>query len=138
MLKVTGPEATHTRKDDQICAILKAGIDGAVYRVQYIWSANSTKENWEFSLIDAKNALDEMNQIGMLWTVCYLRLYGARFVFNFCNHHYSPVLRIGDGTATILHSREDVTQAEPLDMVAYSIVVLPLNKCLKLACSDVT
>ena len=51
MLKVTGPEATHACKDEQICVGLKAGIYGVVHRVQHIWGANYTKKNWGFLLI---------------------------------------------------------------------------------------
>ena len=36
LLKVTGPEATMSCQDYQMCAELKAAIDGAVYGVQYI------------------------------------------------------------------------------------------------------
>ena len=36
VLKVTGPEATHTCKYDQLVVGLKAGIDRAVHRVKYI------------------------------------------------------------------------------------------------------
>ena len=36
VLKVTGPEATHTYKDKQIYAGVKAGINGSVHRVQYV------------------------------------------------------------------------------------------------------
>ena len=51
VLKVTGPEDTHTCKDDQLCAVLKVGINGTVHGVQSIWDANSTKENWGFYLL---------------------------------------------------------------------------------------
>ena len=49
------------RKDDHLCAGLKSGIDGAVYRVKYIWEANPTKENWGSLLFDAKNAFNNIN-----------------------------------------------------------------------------
>ena len=44
VLKVTGYEATHTCRDDQLCTGSKAGIDGAVHGVIYIWEDNSTDE----------------------------------------------------------------------------------------------
>ena len=77
VLEVTGPESTHACKDNQICRVLKDGIYGALQGVQYIWDATSTKGNWEFLLIDAKNAFNEINQIGILWTVCHLWSFGA-------------------------------------------------------------
>ena len=67
VLKVKVPEANHTYKDGQLCAVLKAVMDGAVHGVQYIWYTNSTDKNWGFLLINANNAVDEINRIGMLW-----------------------------------------------------------------------
>ena len=51
LLKVKVSEATNAWKDDQICVVLKVGIDGDVHGVQSIWEANSTEENWEFYLL---------------------------------------------------------------------------------------
>ena len=42
LLKVTVPKATMTFQDYQLCARLKAEIDGAVNIVQAIWDGNST------------------------------------------------------------------------------------------------
>ena len=42
VLKVMGYESTHSCRDDQIYAGLKAGIDGAVHGVHYILKTNST------------------------------------------------------------------------------------------------
>ena len=53
-------------------------------------------------------------------------------------HHSSIVLRKGDGTANIIHSREGGIQIDPLDMVAYRIGILPLTKRLKLTYPGVT
>ena len=53
-------------QDDQLCAGLKVGIYGTVYRVQAIWDKNLTTEDWGFLLVDANNAFNEINQIGML------------------------------------------------------------------------
>ena len=55
MLKVTVPKITNTCQDDHICAGLKAVIDSAVHRVQYIWDTKLTTEDWVFILIEAKN-----------------------------------------------------------------------------------
>ena len=40
VLKVVGPEATNACQYDQLCAGLKAVIDGVIHNVQYIWGAN--------------------------------------------------------------------------------------------------
>ena len=87
MLKVTGPEATMTCKDDHICAILKLGIDGTVLGVQSIWDGKLTMEDWEFLLVYVKNVFNKINQIGILWKVQHLWSSGVRFVF-YCYHHW--------------------------------------------------
>ena len=40
---------------DQMCAKLKAGINGAVHVFQAIWDEKSTTEDWGFLLVDANN-----------------------------------------------------------------------------------
>ena len=87
VLKVTLPEATHVCKDENICAVLKAGIYWKVQRFQSIWDTNSTKENCSFLRVDVNNAFKEINQIIMLWTVCHLWPSVSHFVLN-CYHHH--------------------------------------------------
>ena len=60
MYLVTGYDATHECRDDQLCAVFKAGIYGAVHGVQSIWEANSTKEKLGFLLVDAKNVFHKI------------------------------------------------------------------------------
>ena len=43
ILKVTIYDATHVCRDDQLCNVLKEGIDGAVKGVQYIWEDSLTE-----------------------------------------------------------------------------------------------
>ena len=121
-----------------LCAGLKVGIDGAVHIVQAIWDGNSTTEDWIFLLVDAKNAFKNINGIGILWTVRHLWPSGARFVFTFYRHWSSLILRNGNGTFSFMHSKEGVTQGDPLAMIAYSIGILPLIKNLKREIPDVT
>ena len=59
-------------QDDKLCSVLKAGIDGAIYGVQYIWDENLTTEEWRFLLVDADIAFDEITRFRMLWTVRHL------------------------------------------------------------------
>ena len=61
MLKVTVPEETNVYQDDQICAVLKTGIDWDVHGVQAIWDSKSSTETWGFTLVDTKNAFNEIN-----------------------------------------------------------------------------
>ena len=70
-----------------------------------LWDKNWSTEEWNFLLVDANNTFNENNWVGMLWTVWHLWTSGARFVFN-CYCHWSLlVLRNGNGTDSILHSR---------------------------------
>ena len=48
------------------------------------------------------------------------------------------VLQNGNVMASILHSREGVTQGDPLAMIAYGIGILPIIKNLKWEIPDVT
>ena len=50
VLKVTGHETTIVGQDDHLCARLRVVIDGAVHRVQAIWDANSSTDDWVFYL----------------------------------------------------------------------------------------
>ena len=89
-------------------------------------------------LADAKIAFNEINQVGMLWTVRHLWPSGDRFFFN-CYCHWSLlVLWNGNGTASILHSRESMIQGDPLAMITYGISILPLINNLKRAIPEVT
>ena len=78
-------------QDDLLCAGLKAGIDSAIHGVQALWDEKLSTEEWGFIFVDAKNAFNEINQVGMLWTVLHVWPPGARFVFN-CYHHWSSLV----------------------------------------------
>ena len=122
-----GPKANNTCQDDQICVVLKAVIDGAVHGAKYIWDAKLSTKGWYFLLVDAKNAFNELNHIGMLWTVSiYVH---PELVFFHCYRQWSSlVLCNGNGTASSLDSREVMIQGVPLVTVAYGIGVLQLIK----------
>ena len=61
VLQVTGPEATMECQDEQLCAILKAGIDGAINGVQALWRKKTFYIGMRVLLIDAKNAFNKIN-----------------------------------------------------------------------------
>ena len=61
----------------------------------------------------------------MLWAVWNEWPSGAQFTFNCYRHWATLVVRdTGDGSVHFLHSKEGVTQGEPLAMIA-GIGVLP-------------
>ena len=101
VLRVMVPETTSTCQDYQLCVGLKAGIDSNVHRVQAIWDTKSTREDWGFLLVDPKNAFNEINWIGMLWTVCHLWPSGAHFDFN-CYYHWSLLVLRNRNRTSIL------------------------------------
>ena len=125
-------------QDDQLCAGLKVGIYDTIHGVQALWDKNLTTEEWVFLLVDAKIVFNDINQVGMLWTVQHLWPSGSIFFFNFYRHWSSFILRNGNGTAIIIHSREGMAQGYPLTMIAYGIGIIPLIKNLKQEIPDVT
>ena len=69
----------------------------------------------------------------MLRAVRYEWLSGARFTYNCYLHWATLVVRnIEDGSGHFLHSKEGVTQGDPLATIAYGIGVLPLIRVLRL------
>ena len=61
VMRATGPESTNVFQDDQLFTGLKVIIGGAKHGVQDIWYSNYSTEYWEFLLVDAKNAFNEIN-----------------------------------------------------------------------------
>jgi hypothetical protein len=75
----------------------------------------------------------------MLWTVRHLWSSGARFCFNVYQHWSILIIRGADGTALFIMSWEGgVTQGDPMAMVAYGLMLLPLIKLLKKEHPDVS
>ena len=88
-------------------------------------------EEMGFLLIDARNAFNEGNRTQMLWTVRHLWPTRARFTFNCYRHHSMMYLKSSDRrNFEIIHSREEVTQGDPLAMIAYGISLLPMIRIL--------
>jgi hypothetical protein len=116
---------------DQLCAGLEAGIEGGIQAMHLLRDQHASEEEWGFLLVDARNAFNEGNRTVMLWTVHHKWPSGARFAFN-CYRHWSIlVCRKYNGTAHLLHSKEGVPQGDPISMVAYGILLLPLIHLLK-------
>ena len=57
---------------------------------------------------------------------------GAQFTFNCYRHWATLVVRnTSDGSGHLLHSKDGVTQGDPLAMIAYGIGILPLIRYLR-------
>ena len=68
----------------------------------------------------------------MLWAVQHEWPSGEQFKFN-CFFHWATLVvwDTGDGSGNFLHSKEGMTQGDPLAMIAYGIGVLPLIRELQ-------
>ena len=139
LLKVPGPEANSACGTNQLASGLEAGIEGAIHAMRVLFEEHRKEEDWGFLLIDARNVFNEENRTAMLCTVRNEWLSGAQFTFNCYRHWATLVVRdIGDGSGHFLHSKERVTQGEPLDMISYGIGVLPLIRNLREAHPRIT
>ena len=68
----------------------------------------------------------------MLWAVRHEWRSGTQFTFNCCRHWAALLVReTGDGSGHLLHSKEGVPQGDPLAMISYGIMVLPLIRELR-------
>ena len=86
-----------------------------------------------------RNAFNEDNRTSMLWAVRYEWPGGTQFIFICYRHWYMLVVRDTlDGSGHFLHSKEGVTQGDPLAMIAYDIGVLPVIRYLRRAHPRVT
>ena len=97
---------------------MEAGIKGAIHAARLQWAQHSHEEDWGFLLIDTQNAFNEENRTAMLWAVRHEWTSGAQFTFNCYRHWATLVVRhTADGSVHFLHSKEGVTQGDPLAMI---------------------
>ena len=105
---------------------MEAGIEGAIHVICVLWEENTLEEYWCFLLIDARNSFNEENRTSILRVVRNKWPSGAQCTFNCYRHWATMVVRDkGDGSGHFLHSKEGVTQGDPLAMIEYGIGVLP-------------
>jgi hypothetical protein len=151
VLKVVGPDATVACGALNLCAGLKAGIEGAVHAMHEFWEDDPTPDTPSNTmetdsaaassddevvadpdnprcqvLGDARNGFQELSRKGMLWTVRHRWPGGSRMAFNCYRHAAQLIFRGNGGECTILHSREGVTQGDPLAMILYGLALTPL------------
>ena len=158
ILFCTGTDATSECGNFNLCVGLDAGIEGAAHAMakfecavnnnknkdHHVQAATSTaKSNMPMGdnpntdnreamiLVDARNRFNEINCVVLLWTVQFLWASGARFAFN-CYIHYAILIFCCIGKERVaLHSKEGVTQGDPLSMVLYGLALVPIAKQLQ-------
>ena len=89
-------------------------------------------------IVDSKNAFNEINWVGMIWTVRHLWPSGACFFFNCYRKWSSLVLRNINRINSFIHNTEGITQGDPLAMIAYGIWILTLINNTRWEIPDVT
>eukprot|EP00957_Ditylum_brightwellii_P000232 18040-Ditylum_brightwellii.AAC.1 len=85
------------------------------------------------TLVDTFNGFNKLSRLAILWTVCHRWPAGAQFVLN-CYHHWALLVVRNPGQDPIfLHSKEGVTQGDPLAMVVYGVALVPLAELIRVA-----
>ena len=121
--------ATDCCGSDQLCAELRAGVDGAKHGLSAICSEMESEENTGFLLIDADNAFNEASRINMLWTIRHEWPAGARFASNCYPHHSLLVVRNPGDKPLTFFSKEGITQGDPFAMIiAYGVLIHKLKE----------
>ena len=121
-------DATLFCGSDQLCADLRAGIEGPINGMNQLFSAHQDQgTGWGVLLDDAANAFNSLNHAAMLMHARVLWPRCARFLFNTYRGWSVLVLR---GSSTYLYTKEGVTQGDPLSMLMYTIRTLPLIRSL--------
>jgi hypothetical protein len=69
VLAVAGEEAKLACGAEQVCAGMEGGIEAAIHAAKELVAQHQSEEDWDFLLIDARNAFNEGNRTAMLWTV---------------------------------------------------------------------
>ena len=111
---------------------VEAGIKLGIHAMSLLWVQHSQEEYWWFILIDAQNAFNEDNRNAMIWSVWHEWPCCKQFTFNYYRHWATLVVRDSeDGSGKFLHSKERVTQGDPLSMITYGIGVSLLSKSSK-------
>ena len=129
LIWVTGQESKAACRTKQLAGDVEAGIEGGIHAMCVLCQENSQEEDWGFLLIDAQNAFNEENRTTMLWAIWHEWPSGSQLTFNCYLHWATLVVRdTGDGSGHFLHSKEGVTQGDPIAMIPYGIGSPPPHK----------
>jgi len=98
---------------DQLCVGLQAGFEGAIHGMNELFSAHQDQgTGWSMLLVDAI-----LLHARVLWPRCVHLLF---------NTYRGWSVLVLSGSSTFLHSKEGVTQGDPLSMFMYAIRTSPL------------
>ena len=128
MVPIAGPIATDTCGTDQLCAGLKAGIEGGAAQ---FWKKMASEPDFGFFLANAMNAFNFVSQVITIWNVRCSWAITFHFRFNCCCHCGLLVVHSSSGARCFLHSEDGVTQGDPLAMILCDHTVLPMIRDLK-------
>ena len=79
-------------------------------------------------LIEARNAFNEENHMVMILAVRHEWTSVTKFTFNCYQHWAKLVVRDLEMSGQFLHSKEGVTQGDPLSITKYVIGFLPVTR----------
>ncbi len=88
-------------------------------------------------MVDASNGFNELSCMAMLWTMHHLWPKASWFAFNCYRHKAMPIICNPSHTWIILWSCKGITQGDPLAIVLYGIVLVPLVKILQHTFPDI-
>ena len=88
------------------------------------------EETESLTLIEPRNVFNDISCLVMLWTVRHCWLSWLIFALNCYRHEAQLVVRRPAALCHILMIREGVTQGDPLSMVIYGLVLLPLAEAM--------
>ena len=111
---------------DELCAGMRAGIEGAVHAINDLFDEHSN-DGWGVLLVDAANAFNSINRLALLWNARVLCPRCSCFLFN-TNRGWTPLIL--KGSPVMLYSK-GVTQGDPLSMFLYAVSTLPLIRLIK-------
>ena len=89
------------------------------------------EETESLTLIDARNVFNDLSCLAMLWTVRHYWPSGSIFALNFYRHEAQLVVRRPAALCHILTIRVGLTQGDPISMVLYGLVILPLAEAMR-------
>eukprot|EP00957_Ditylum_brightwellii_P079030 6010806-Ditylum_brightwellii.AAC.1 len=111
VIAVCGKDVTDACSTQQLCAGLRARIEGAIHSMNLLWEDHGEETNWGILLVDTQNAFNKVNRRAMLWNVRHSWAAGSCFVFN-TYHHWQKLVLCGH--EKLVMSKEGVMQGYPL------------------------